>query len=206
MSNPALIGLAGYPATTVAGLARAIKATYLAADAIEGVNSPTIQFGRRHVEQIHAPPRIVMVPRRGTWGNMQEIAPSSISGVAITLQVFIWGPEPTLGDDEFENELARWDLADPLRNRFIATLAQVAPGRYEALDIDPDAGKGEGNAASVNEYGETYVLTFRFFEAVARDGHVAQVEPDKIHAPAPLYKDPLPTDVGANITVIPEQG
>ncbi len=169
--KPNLVGLAGYPCTTVPGLVRAIRDVYAACAIVEEVAAPLLQFGRRYIEQSNAPfNRILIVPRKGQLGALREMGSGKIASIAPVLDVYLWGAEPTQTADELEDELTRFDLADPMVARFLNVLNRVAPGRHELLDLDPD--QGQSNPASVNEYGETYLLTFRFIQDVARDGVV----------------------------------
>ena len=157
----------GYNVTTVTGLCRAIKEHYARIAVKEEVLAPVIQFGRRHIEQAHAPPRIVLVMRRGPWTGPQQVGAGRVAQWSPTIEAHLWAPEPTVGDDEFENELLRFDAADPMLDRFLNVLARLAPGRIESSDVDPD--DGQADPASVNHYGETYLVIFRFLRDVARE-------------------------------------
>jgi hypothetical protein len=195
----------GYPVTTVQGLVRAIKAHYAAVAAREEIAAPLIQFGRRHIEQIHAPPRIVIVPRKGPWGAVTGLTKGQVGSVGLVLEVHLWAPEPTIGEDELENELLRFDAADPMVDRFANVLRRVAAGRFEPIDLDPDAGQGS-RAASVNHYGETYVLAFRFTRGIALDAMVQNTaRPDPTTNP-PKFDTPPGTpasEVQIDLTVEP---
>lgn len=158
----------GYTVTTVTGLMRAIKEHYARIAAKENVAAPTIQFGRRHIEQIHAPPRIVFVKRKGPWGGPEQMGAGRVAQLSPLIEAHIWAPEPAVGEDEFENELLRFDAADPMLDRFLNVLARLAPGRIVPAEVDPDDGQGDA-AASVNHHGETYLVTFRFLRDVARE-------------------------------------
>lgn len=173
---PNLVGLAGYACTTVSGLVRAIVDCYAAVATTEAIAAPLIQFGRRYVGQINAPSgRILIVPRKGALGALREMGSGRVAGIASVLDVYLWGSEPTQTTDELEDELTRFDLADAMVARFVNVLNRVAVGKYELLDLDPDAGASD--PASVNEYGETYLLSFRFLQDIARDGAVFAVIP-----------------------------
>jgi hypothetical protein len=174
--KPNLVGLPGYRCTTVPGLVRAIVDVYAACAILESVAAPLIQFGRRYVEQINAPSnRILIVPRKGQLGALREMGSGKIASIAPVIDVYFWGGEPTQTSDELEDELVRFDLADPMVARFINVLNRVAPAKYELLDLDPD--QGQSSPAAVNEYGETYLLTFRFLQDIARDGVVFSALP-----------------------------
>ena len=210
MPAVSLLQLGGYAPTTIPGLVRAIVDVYAAVAAKEQVAAPIIQFGRRYVEQIHAPPRIVIVPRRGLWGDLTQVGAGQITQMKPTIKAHIWGPEPTFTSDELENELARFDAADPLLARFLNVLNRVAVGRIEAVDVDPDA--DQDDPAGTNNYGETYVLSFRFIQDVARDERVFSVfptlaasgQPTPQLSPAPIHAVD-PTDFEVTPTVDPEE-
>lgn len=189
--------LQGASATSVTGLVRAIRDIYDAVAEAEGVPSPTIQFGRRYVDQINAPNRIVIVPRKGPVGSPRSIGGATINAIAQTIEVYIWGIEPDpIVEDEVEMELNRFDAADPLLIRFLNVINRVAVGRLELLDADPDA--GESDPAAVNEHGETYLLTFRYAWDVPTDGVVFGIvtpkgndgRPTPNISPGPIYTDP----------------
>ena len=92
MPAVSLLQLGGYAPTTIPGLVRAIVDVYAAVAAKEQVAAPIIQFGRRYVEQIHAPPRIVIVPRRGLWGDLTQVGAGQITQMKPTIKAHIWGP------------------------------------------------------------------------------------------------------------------
>ncbi len=173
---PNLVGLPGYDCTTVPGLVRAILDVYAACATIENVAAPLIQFGRRYIEQINAPyGRILIVPRKGALGALREMGSGHVASILPAIDVYLWGAEPTQTTNEIEDELTRFDLADPMVARFVNVLNRVAPGRFELDELDPD--QGEADPAAVNEYGETYLLRFRFIQDIARDGVVFSVLP-----------------------------
>lgn len=173
---PNLIGLAGYKCSTVPDLVRAILDVYAACATVEGTAAPLIQFGRRYVEQINAPSgRILIVPQRGALGGVREMGSGKVASVSPSIKVYLWGAEPTQTAFEVVDELARFDLADPMVARFVNVVNRVAVGRVEWGELDPDA--GESDPARVNEYGETYSLTFRFLQDIARDGVVFGILP-----------------------------
>lgn len=186
--NP-LIG-AGYTATTVTGLVRAIKDIYALIAVREGVAAPSIRFGRRLEALITAPPSIAIVMKKGPWGGSAQMGSGRVGAIAHPLSVHIWAPEPTIGEDELENELLRFDEADPMLARFLNVLARVAPSRIEPMDVDPDA--DQSRAASVNHYGETYVVAFRFIRDIARDENVFAALPtlDANRKPTPRLSPP----------------
>lgn len=199
--NPQMVQ--GYTVTTVPGLCRAIKDHYARIAAKELIDAPTIQFGRRHIQQIHAPPRIVLVMRRGTWGGPEQVSAGRVAQLTPTIEARLWAPEPTVGEDEFENELLRYDNADAMLDRFLNVLARVAPGRIVAADVDPDGGMTE--PAAVNHYGETYLVTFRFLRDVAREELVWNRLPtlDATGRPTPqLSPPPYSTPPGTTATTI----
>lgn len=201
--KPNLVGLAGYPCSTVPDLVRAIVDCYAAVATIEGIAAPLIQFGRRYIGQINAPSnRILIVPRKGSLGGAREMGSGKIASIFPTLDVYLWGAEPTQTTDELADELTRFDLADPMVARFINVLNRVAVGKHELVDLDPD--QGESDPAAVNEYGETYLLTFRFVQDVARDGVVFRVIPtlDPVAGlPTPRLAPP-PNHANAGATII----
>ncbi len=201
---PNLEGLPGYAATTVPGLVRAIVDIYAAVATIENVAAPLIQFGRRYIEQANQPfNRILIVPRKGAMGAVREMGSGKVASIAPTIDVYLWGGEPTQTSDELEDELTRFDLADPMVARFLNVLNRVATARYELADLDPD--QGESDPASVNEYGETYRLTFRFIQDVARDGVVFSALPmlDANGLPTPqLSPPPKYARTGARLTAV----
>lgn len=170
-AKPNLVGLPGYRCTTVPGLVRAIVDVYAACAILEGAPGPLIQFGRRYLEQLNTPyGRVLLIPRKGQLGAIREMGSGKIASIAPVIDVYLWGAEPTQTSNELEDELVRFDLADPMVARFINVLNRVAPAKYELLDLDPD--QGQSSPAAVNEYGETYLLTFRFLQDIARDGVV----------------------------------
>jgi len=188
---PNLVGLAGYECTTVPGLVRAIVDVYAAVATLEEVDGPLVQFSRRYIDQINAPyGRILIVPRKGNLSAASEMGSGKIAGVLPVLKAYLWSAEPALTGDEMDDELARFDLAAIMFKRFLNVLRRVAPGKIDYVDIDPDA--DQGNAASVNEYGEAHVITFRFLQDVERDGAVFAVLPtlDADGYPTPRLSPP----------------
>lgn len=199
-----LVQNAGWPVSTFTGLVRAIIDVYAAVAALEGSAAPIIRAGRRHVVIDEGPNRIVLVQRRGPWAGVDQASHGEAGSVSLVVKAHIWGPEPTIGGDETENELLRWDAADPLLNRFLNVLNRVAPGRIEPIDVDPDADQGERDAGAVNEHGETYVVAFRFIRAVPRDASVFAVLPDLDGTTGqPSPRSPTPgTVVSATLTTL----
>jgi hypothetical protein len=201
-----LVQPAGYAVTTFAGLVRAIRDVYAAVAAIESVDPPTIRAGRRYAAPggiiDGGPNTIVLVPRRGPWAGVEQASHGEVASVQLVVKVHIWGPEPTIGADETENELLRWDAADPLLDRFLSVLSRVAPGRVEAIDLDPDAGLGERDSGAVNHHGETYVLAFRFLRPVARDAVVFGALPTLDGTTGqPSPRPPAPVRAGDGSTI-----
>lgn len=189
--KPNLVMPAGYRPTTVPGLVRAIVDMYAAVALAENIPAPLIQFGRRYIAQINAPSgRILIVPRKGPLGPLAEMGSGCIASILPTIAVYLWGAEPVQTTDEVEDELTRFDFADAMVARFINVLNRVAAGLYELSDLDPD--QGVTDPAAVNEYGETYLLTFRFIQDVARDGVVFSVLPtlDASGRPTPKISPP----------------
>ena len=170
-----LVGLQGYAASTVTDLVRAIVDVYDLVAAAEGVPRPAIRFGRRLEDLITAPPCILIVPRKGPVGSVRETGAGRIASIDPVVEAHIWGVEPAMTEIDLDNELARFDAVDPLLIRFINVLSRVAPGKFDPLDVDPDA--GQSDPAATNHYGETYVFTFRFLQDVPRDGAVFAVLP-----------------------------
>lgn len=170
--------LQGASATSVTGLVRAIRDMYDAVAETENVAAPLIQFGRRYVDQINAPFRIVIVPRKGPVSGPRSMGGGMINQIAVLVDVHIWGPEPELTlpvDDEVEMELNRYDAVDPMLVRFLNVINRVSVGRIEVADADAEA--GESDPASINEHGETWLLTFRYAWDIPRDGVVFSVVP-----------------------------
>ncbi len=185
---------AGYTATTVPGLVRAIRDIYAGVATREAVAAPTIRFGRRGGRIDGGPNTIAIVPARGPWGDPVQMGGGAIRAVSLLVRAHIWAPEPTIGADDLENELLRYDQADPMLARFLNVLARVAPGRIEPVDVDPDADQKE--AAAANHHGETYVVAFRFRMDIPRDATVFAVQPnlDAYNRPTPQLS-PAPYDV-----------
>lgn len=185
--------LAGYWSTTFTGLVRAILDVYTAVAAAESIDAPAIRACRRGALIDGGPNSIVLEHRRGPWSGVEQSGHGEIGAVQFVVIAHIWAPEPTIGADDLENELLRFDSADPMLDRFLNVLNRVAVGRYEPIDIDPDA--GQGSAGSVNEHGETYVVAFRFKRPIPRDATVFAVLPDQDSdgqptpkiSPAPSY-------------------
>lgn len=201
-----LVQPSGYHVTTFTGLVRAVADLYVAAAALEGSTAPTVRAGRRYGQPggviDGGPNTIVLVPRRGPWAGVEQASHGEVASVQTVVKAHIWGPEPTIGADELENELLRWDAADPLLDRFLNVLSRVAPGRIEPIDIDPDAGLGEGGAGAVNHHGETYVVAFRFLRPVPRDRRVFSVLPTLDPSTGqPLPRPPAPVTGDARATV-----
>lgn len=198
MTAPSMLGPGGYPATTVPGLIRSIADIYAAVATIESIAAPKIRFGRRYVEQIDKPPRIVLVMGRGPWGGPQQIGAGRVSLWSPSITAYIWAPEPTTVSDELESELLRFDALDPMLYRFLNTLSRVAAGRIEPTDVDPNEARGQ-NPGAVNYYGETYAVSFRFLCDVPRDATVFNVLPatDTNGKPTPQISPPPIYNVNA---------
>lgn len=212
MRNPLLP--AGYTATTVPGLVRAIRDIYTIVAARESVAAPEIRFGDRGILVDAGPNTIAIVHRIGPWGDAMQFGAGSIGQYEPLLEAHLWAPEPTIGGNDLENELLRFDEADPMLARFINVLRRVAPGRLGPGDVDPDAGLGEDGHGLVNQHGETYVVTFRFRVDVQRDAAVWAAMPDldANNRPTPQLSPPpydqppgtpahaIKIDVSTNIT------
>jgi hypothetical protein len=199
----------GYAVSTFTGLVRAVQSIYAAVALAEGIAAPTIRAGRRWASPggiiDGGPNTIVLVPRQGPWAGVEQMGHGEVASVQVVVKAHIWGPEPTIGGDELENELLRWDAADPLLDRFLNVLNRVAPGRIEPLDVDPDAAQGEAGAGAVNEHGETYVVSFRFLRPVARQRVVFDVRPTTdptTGQPSPRPPAPVSGETGATISTV----
>ena len=200
-----LVQLPGYPSSTFPGLVRAIKDIYASVALAEGEDAPAIRACRRGAIIDGGPNTIVLVPRRGPWSGVEQAGHGEVASVQLVVKVHIWGPEPTIGSDDLENELLRWDAADPLLDRFLNVLNRVAPGRVEPIDVDPDADQGERGAGAINHHGETYVLAFRFLRPVPRDRRVFAVLPTTdvtTGQPSPRPPAPVSSVAGGTIDAV----
>lgn len=203
----------GADADTVSGLVRAIRNVYAAVATAEGIAAPTLQFGRRYVDQVTAPPRILIVPQKGPIGGPSRMGGGVINTINPTVKAYVWGIEPDASQaaDEMEMELARFDAVDPMVIRFLNVLNRVAAGCLVLLDADPDT--GEQDPAAVNEYGEAYVVTFQYIQDVPKDGLVFSVlitqdsdgRPVPQVSPPPLYKAAGADLVDVDLTTTPTE-
>lgn len=127
-----------------------------------------ILIGRQRVLENSAPPRVLMIPMRSTWGAPDLSSPSKVVGnphpdqkaahLARSLctdmqhfEVQVWGAASPPDPD------ADFDVTEALYKRFIRAVHHVAPGSYSLDDGEwPDQ---QPDAVQLGKLGHLFVFT-----------------------------------------------
>ncbi len=146
-----LLPVAAVPATTLAGVLRAVV------DLFAAMNDATpIHIGERYLRMEGKPRRIVIVPDDGDVSGVLGIGEGARASITQTATVFLWGAET--GDD-----LRRYDDADALLDRFVNVLVRVAPGRLDSAPVQ------RGKDTDILTFGEEYRLRFSYKRQIPTD-------------------------------------
>jgi len=140
-----------YPATTLAGVLRAVVALFVAM----GDTTP-IYVGERYLRQEGKPRRIILVPDDGEVSGVLGVGEGAVSSVVQTCTAYLWGAETA-------DDLTRYDDADTLLDRFVNALVRCAVGRLK------DAPLQRGKETDILTYGEEYRLRFGYEREIAKD-------------------------------------
>ncbi len=162
-----------YPATTLAGLMRAIVELFAAIE-----STTTVYVGERYLKQEGKPRRIVMVPDDGTVTGVLGIGETAAGAVVQTCTVYLWGAENAV-------DLDRYNDADALLARFVNALRRLAGSRVK------DAPLTREKATDIVTFGEEYQLRFAYEREVAQDPEVWNYA---IPAPSDPQLSPPPYD------------
>ena len=162
-----------YPATTLAGLMRAIVELFAAIEP-----GTPIYIGERYLKQEGRPRRIIMVPDDGTISGVLGIGETAAGGLTQTCTVYLWGAET--GDD-----LDRYDDADALLGRFVNALKRLAGSRVK------DAPLAREKDSNVVTFGEEYQIRFSYEREIPTDQEVWNYA---IPAPSDPKLSPPPYD------------
>jgi hypothetical protein len=136
-----------------------------------GDTTPVL-VGERHLPQLGAPARIVLVRAGGKAGGTLRVGDGNIASWGQGFRAYLWGAETV-------SDLTRYDAADDMLDRFINAVRARVPGRAEITTIDP-------TDASVQSYGEHLQVLVTYTRSVPRDAAIWAVPVTPISPPNPM--------------------